>query len=225
MPAGFHSTSILVSYLINFISSFITSHPSFQRHPSDGTLQEAERGDQAGGKPMQRIHKYPKRGVMEKFNTLRASRVVTEWAHCWRSGLSQARVRVSQPLPERWPLYTLLISRVAGEMLTHLAGIVKQVRAPRADRIWPGGIRLRVGCPGLCDLYFGDCAAWGNKSSSLGENLLKWVRARFNSFGTSEFWVLLFKRANDILLPISSPPSPPRMSPLLITLRNHLAFI
>lgn len=119
-----------------------------------------------------------------------------------------------------------IINQQSGrEMLTHLAGIVKQVRAPRADRIWPGGICLRVGCLGLCDLYFSDCAARGNKSSSLGKNLLKWVRARFNSFGTSEFWVLLFKRANDILLPISSPPSPPRMSPLLITLRNHLAFI
>ena len=91
------------------------------------------------------------------------------------------------------------------EMLTHLAVIVKQVTAPGADRIWPGGICLQVGCRGLCDLYLGDCAAQGNKSSSLGKNLLKWVRVRFNSFDTSEFWVLLFKRANDILLPISFP--------------------
>lgn len=110
------------------------------------------------------------------------------------------------------------------EMLTHLAVIVKQVTAPRADRIWPRGVCLRVGSLGLCDLYLGDRAARGNKSSSLGKNLLKWVRARFNSFGTSEFWVLLFKRANDILLPISSLLSPPCMSPLLIILRTQHLF-
>lgn len=96
------------------------------------------------------------------------------------------------------------------EMLTHLAVIVKQVTAPRADRTWPRGVCLRVGCLGLCDLYSSDRAARGNKSSSLGKNLLKWVRARFNSFGTSEFWVLLFKRAMT-----SSFPSPPhRLLPI-----------
>lgn len=65
MPTRLHSPSILVSHLVNFRCSFITSHPSFQRCPSGGTLEEAERGEQAGDTLVQRIHERPKTVVTE----------------------------------------------------------------------------------------------------------------------------------------------------------------
>lgn len=105
------------------------------------------------------------------------------------------------------------------EMLTHLAVIVKQVTAPGADRIWPGGICLWVGCLGLCDLYLGDCAAEVT-------NPAPWARTCLNRSG-QDLTLLVHLSSGSFFSrgPMTSSfQSPPHVSHL-ITLRNHLAFI
>lgn len=128
---GLPSTSVLVSYLINFVSSFIRSHPSFQRRPSDGTREAAEEGGGAGDGLMQGSHECPRKshGDLPPLEPRCGSCSQDELI----AGVAAlSRLELQSPSHREIATFHAVNHQSGRRVLTHLAVMPKQVTATAA---------------------------------------------------------------------------------------------